>query len=217
MAAETKNSKGKEREANQGERMSLDVLKGDPVNPRDIEGKALDGLGVSLETFGDLAGIVFNLTTGELVAGHQRMKKLRAEGLTEWFRGGDSAWLFHPKTGERFEIRLVEWDKTKQRLANLTANNPRIQGDFTEEALAQLREIDPAELKGPLLDGLLEDLTAEFDPAEDEPADDDKTGEDETDRTQTGFMVIVECTDETHQTTLIQRFEKEGLKCRALI
>ncbi len=31
------------------------------------------------------------------------------------------------------------------------------------------------------------------------------------------FLVLVECTDESQQTALLQRFQAEGLKCRALL
>ena len=31
------------------------------------------------------------------------------------------------------------------------------------------------------------------------------------------FLVLVECTDEAEQTALLQRFQAEGLKCRALL
>jgi hypothetical protein len=31
------------------------------------------------------------------------------------------------------------------------------------------------------------------------------------------FLVLIECADEAEQTTLLQRFQQEGLKCRALL
>lgn len=39
-------------------------------------------------------------------------------------------------------MRFVDWDATKQRMANLVANNPKISGEFTEDALAQLKELE---------------------------------------------------------------------------
>lgn len=204
--------------ATKPEKMQFDIVHEDPVNPRDISDKALEGLGVSMETFGDLSGIVFNLTTGQLVAGHQRCKKLRAEGVTEWFRDGDQAWALHPKTGERFPIRLVEWDEKKHRLANLSANNPQIQGEFTEVALEQLRDIDAAELQTLHMDELVVDLQAEFDPQEEEPGEGDgEGGEDDSDRVPDDFAIVVKCKDEAHQKELINRFLDEGLECRALL
>ena len=122
-------------------RLPIAALKADPKNPRRISSEAAHGLAVSLETFGPL-DIVFNDETGELVGGHQRVSALRAAGATEVVRVGDTGYIVHPKTGERFPVRFVKWDATKQRMANLVANNPYLQGDFTEDAIAQARSLE---------------------------------------------------------------------------
>lgn len=143
-----------------GERVSLATLKADANNPRTIDDEALAGLRVSLEAFGDLSGIVLNERTGELVAGHQRLRGLRDDGATEWVRVSKiEGYVLHPKTGERFPVRIVEWDEETQRLANLAANNPHLQGQFSDLAADQIRELDEAknfnELQlGKLLDEL---------------------------------------------------------------
>lgn len=119
---------------------SLDMLRPDPENPREITNEALDGLGVSLEEFGDLSGIVFNLRTGELVAGHQRVRQLREAGAAEFVRlpgpgpGTDVArgYVDHPKSKERFDVRFVDWPRSKQRQANVVANSRAIAGHFTD-------------------------------------------------------------------------------------
>jgi DNA modification methylase len=123
--------------------------------------EARAGLGVSLATFGAL-DVVFNDATGELVSGHQRIERLKAAGATELVREGDWGYIAHPKTGERFPIRFVRWDETKQRMANLVANNPHLQGDFTEDAIDQARGLEHeahfAELE---LDKLLAEIEAQ--------------------------------------------------------
>jgi ParB-like chromosome segregation protein Spo0J len=124
------------------EKLPLDMLKADRENPRAITADALAGLGVSVEEFGDLSGIVWNERTGELVCGHQRMTALRNAGATHWERKGSQAWIVHPRTGERFPIRIVDWPPEKQRLANLTANNPEIAGEFTGAAAEQLAALE---------------------------------------------------------------------------
>jgi DNA modification methylase/ParB-like chromosome segregation protein Spo0J len=130
-------------------RLPIAVLKADPRNPRKMAPEATAGLAISMETFGAL-DIVFNQRTGELVSGHQRVAELKASGATEVTRHGDWGFITHPKTGERFPVRFVDWDETKQRMGNLVANNPAIQGDFTPDALEQVRalqdEINFAEL-----------------------------------------------------------------------
>ena len=42
--------------------------------------KARAGLGSAIERFGDISGITFNVRTGRLVCGHQRVERLRAAG-----------------------------------------------------------------------------------------------------------------------------------------
>jgi DNA modification methylase len=148
------------------------LLKADPRNARTIEAPGLRGLGVSMETFGDLSGIVWNERSGHLVAGHQRMNRLRAAGAEDWVREGASGVIVHPKTGERFGIRIVDWDDTTERMANLTANNPAIQGEFTEEAAEQLRALeDEVAFEALRLDDLRDDLDREVKKAEEERAE----------------------------------------------
>lgn len=143
---------------------SIDVLKADPQNARRISPEALAGLGVSMQTFGDLSGIVFNQRSGRLVAGHQRMEQLRAAGAKTWRRLSKAEGVIvHPKTEERFPVRIVEWDDTTERLANLAANNPEIQGEFTAEALAQLKALDEhVDFEGLRLDDLYASLEKEI-------------------------------------------------------
>jgi hypothetical protein len=122
---------------------SIDLLRPDPANPRRITPEAATGLGVSMGTFGDIAVVTYNERTGELVAGHQRMAQLRAAGATTWHRVSQTdGYVDDPKTGERFRVRIVDWDPTKQRAANLVANNPHIAGEYSPEALAQLKAIE---------------------------------------------------------------------------
>lgn len=123
-------------------RVPLSTLAADPRNPRRISDEAAAGLAVSAETFGDLSGIVFNDRTGQLVAGHQRVKVLREAGAKEFHREGDRGHVEHPKTGERFPIRFVDWDETRQTMANIVANNPHIAGDFTEDVVGQAKALE---------------------------------------------------------------------------
>jgi hypothetical protein len=196
---------------------SIDILKGDPANPRSIEERALVGLGVSLEDFGDLSGIVFNDETGELVTGYQRLMSLRSASATHWSRTDESSgFIAHPKTKERFGIRIVRWTPEKQRIANLVANNPEIQGDFTAAALEQIEALEEeahfAELGLNRLAAQLEkDLGAEAKKSEGDSDVGDQSGQ-----VSTTFSILVECLDEAHQVELLERFRDEGVKCRAL-
>jgi DNA modification methylase len=136
------------------------------MNPRKMSDEARAGLQVSLETFGDL-DIVFNERTKQIVSGHMRVAALKAAGATEMVRDGEWIYIEHPKTGERFHVRFVDRDETWQRMANLVANNPSLQGDFTEDAIEQLRGLEHeahfAELE---LDKLLAEIEAQQEDAE---------------------------------------------------
>ena len=192
-------------------KLAVGILKADPKNPRTIEAPALRGLGVSMETFGDLSGIVWNEKTGRLVAGHQRMNRLKAAGVDEWTREGNEGFITHPKTGEVFKIRIVDWDETTERMANLSANNPEIQGEFTEEAALQLRGLEEeAKFQDLMLHELQADLDKEVSRLE-EGADDQSGSVHDT------YAIIIECATEPEQTKLLERFMKEGLNCRAIV
>ena len=123
------------------ERLPIAILAADPKNPRRITDEARTGLGISLETFGPL-DIVFNETTKELVSGHMRIERLKAAGATEMIRDGEWCYVEHPKTKERFPVRMVAWDRTRQMMANLVANNDALGGTFTEDAIEQARSLE---------------------------------------------------------------------------
>ena len=134
-------------------RFSLQLLRPDPNNPRTIMPEAADGLRYSMAEFGDLAGVVWNDATGELVAGHQRLDQLRKAGATTFHRepfigpGTDTGagYVQHPITHERFPVRFVAWERRKQQAANLAANSRALAGQFTAgvvDALDGLRQTD---------------------------------------------------------------------------
>jgi len=95
-----------------------------------------------MQEFGDLGGVVFNLTTGHVVGGHQRLKNL------------DPTWKItkrqeHDKTGTvacgsiitpfgKFGYREVRWTLHKEMAANLAAN--KIQGEWDGAKLAPILE-----------------------------------------------------------------------------
>ena len=95
-------------------------------NPRKITAKQLDILGKSMREFGDLSGIVKNISTGNLVGGHQRLKHF------------DPAWIITKRnyiddngtiaTGYietpfgRWSYREVDWPEKREMAANVAAN-----------------------------------------------------------------------------------------------
>lgn len=117
---------------------SIEDLQPAKYNPRRIDKEAASGLRASLDKFGDISGIVFNVRTGNLVAGHQRVEQLKAMGAEVVHEYGRACL----KCGnEVFRIREVDWDESTEVQANITANNPHIAGVFTEELDDLLRSI----------------------------------------------------------------------------
>lgn len=110
-------------------------------NPRSIKPENFEGLKFSIIEFGDLSGITFNLSTGNLVTGHQRVK-----GLSQLY-GYDLPITekgIEIPDGTVFPVRFVEWSIEKEKAALIAANNPHIQGEFTidlQSLLIDLNEI----------------------------------------------------------------------------
>lgn len=118
-------------------------------NPRKVTDARLAVLRKQLLEFGDLGGVVFNVTSKELVTAHQRVKEfdrakadIRVERrFKPATRSGTTAEGVIVVNGERFSYREVEWPERKARLAMVAANNHA--GEWEEETLrGLLKEID---------------------------------------------------------------------------
>lgn len=95
----------------------FDEIKTWDENPRKISDKALEGLRSSMERFGYVEPIVFNENTGRIVGGHQRFRILVEEGVAE------------------ANMVVVSLSDEEERAANITLNNPEIEGTFSDPAL----------------------------------------------------------------------------------
>jgi DNA modification methylase len=128
-----------------------------PFNPRSITEDAIGGLAISINEFGDLSGITFNRHTGNLVCGHMRVK-----ALTDKY--GDLEVADNKitlPTGQAFNVRIVDWPLSKEKAANIAANNHHIAGDWTSELGTLLDEIkeDNSDLFSDLnFDSLFDDV-----------------------------------------------------------
>ena len=109
-------------------------------NPRVITAEQQKMLQASMKEYGDLGGIVFNVKTGRLVGGHQRIKQLDPawaivkEEITDETGTVASGYIETPHG--RFSYREVAWTETKEKAANVAAN--KMGGMFDDELLAQL-------------------------------------------------------------------------------
>jgi hypothetical protein len=106
-----------------------------PINPRVINEEDLAKLKSNMDLFGDLSSIVINKTTGHRVSGHQRIKTLgpcelidRVESIEPDGTVERAAVL--DEHGNRWPVRIVEWDEEKERAAALAANASGGRWDF---------------------------------------------------------------------------------------
>jgi len=196
-----------------GELTSITQLKGAAYNPRSITEEALEGLQHSLAGFGDISGIVWNKRTGNLVAGHQRLRALR-EKYGKDLKLVDGVLV---ADHQRFTVRVVDWDEATEKAANVTANNPNIAGEFTDGLQAVLEEIEanqPDLMPYLNLDELLDramqgdQKRAGNHPLTDPPEEDVRLDE--------SFQVVVECDSEAKQRSTFEKLKREGYKCRVL-
>lgn len=118
-----------------------DLFRPMPDNPRTISKEAAKGLGESLKRFGDISGLVWNKRMNCLICGHQRVKALSetyGDRLSVWVEDGEY-WI-GVKGEIKWHIRVVDWDIEDAYLANITANNPYLMGEYEDEGLRTILE-----------------------------------------------------------------------------
>jgi DNA modification methylase len=128
------------------ETKNINDLIGNKKNPRTMSKHDADALKKSIEEFGDLSGIVFNIKTNQLVGGHQRIetfKRMTGERnvvITQRFdtpnKVGTVAVGYITFNGEFYGYREVDWPLDRETAANIAAN--RIQGEFDLDLLAEM-------------------------------------------------------------------------------
>jgi len=106
------------------QKVKLSEVKMRTDNPRSISEKALDGLKHSLARFGYVEPIVWNKKTGNIVGGHQRYYCLVEAGVTE------------------AKMVVVDMTAEEELAANLTLNNPEIEGEWSDEAADLLHQVE---------------------------------------------------------------------------
>lgn len=130
------------------------TLAPNPHNPRRITNEQREKLADSLKEFGDLGGIVYNLTTEQTVGGHQRVSQFRKardfkieimESFEEPLKDGTVSRGFITANQNRYAYREVQWTAAKENAANLAANQQG--GEWDESKLTEmLKDMPPADL-----------------------------------------------------------------------
>lgn len=107
--------------------MKLQDLKSHTQNPRKISDPKLKILKKTLKEYGDISNIIFNRTTGNLVGGHQRLKVMPKDAEIKMI---DKDLGYVDLEGDRFFVRFVDWDATKEKAAMIAANKGAGEWDF---------------------------------------------------------------------------------------
>ena len=138
----------------------LSDLNPHPGNPRKITDEALLKLKKSLAEFGDLSGIIYNRTTNRLIGGHQRLKVLPPDIDIQIEDGANHGHFF--LGNDKFLVRFVDWDETKEKAANIAANQHG--GEWEYPLLCNwINELDSANIDMDLLGFGDEELKAMMD------------------------------------------------------
>jgi len=120
-------------------------LKPAPYNPRTITKDTAKQLKRYMREFGDLSGIVWNKRTGHLVGGHQRVSQLPESSPVQV--EGESGTV-KDSAGNVWHVRVVDWEESKEKRANVVANNPALQGWWDIDLLGSLLTEVPYESVG---------------------------------------------------------------------
>lgn len=130
-------------------------------NPRHIGEKEYAALSRSLTRFGYVEPIVWNKRTGNIVGGHQRYRWLVEQGETE------------------ADVLVVDFDEKDELAANLTLNNPAIEGEWDEPLSDLLQQVEDQDLDM-FMDLGMEELRQAVSPKPKNPSSGDKDSPDTT-------------------------------------
>lgn len=123
--------------------LAVTDIKPAPYNPRKISEEELRGLKTSMDKFGNIAGITYNKRTGNLVTGHHRWDILNKDFDDLFFdhlRDDIHSINSKAKGFTGYLIRIVDWDKSVEKAANVAANSQQLAGKFIPEILSEVLE-----------------------------------------------------------------------------
>lgn len=174
------------------DRVAPAELTANPLNHRTHPPRQRKVIEGSIEEIGFVRSVTVNRVTGHLVDGHERVRQAIETG---------QMWI---------DVEYVE----------LTAEEERKALAILDRS-SELAEIDSGALERllgqtTLSDDALRELAAEM-AAEAQMCIDGAGSSAEPVLGDMQYSIVVECSDEREQASLLERFESEGLTCRAMI
>lgn len=98
-------------------------------NPRTISDEARKKLKKNLQTVGLLGGVVWNMRSGNLVSGHQKVSIMDAVNRYDAETGANDY---------EFRVQVVDFDDKTEKEQNLFMNNRAVQGTYDDDMLREL-------------------------------------------------------------------------------
>jgi ParB-like chromosome segregation protein Spo0J len=194
------------------EYVPLDKLIRWPRNPKEHD---LGAINQSIERFGFVNPIIVDETSGKIVAGHGRvdtLQQLKVSGAKApaGITTAGNTWLVPV-------IRGVAFKSESEAEAYIVADNQlTILGGWDDAKLGQVLA-DLAAQDG--LDGTgfdkddVDDLLKRLNGEDESPA----TPRDQGQLGELQYRIVVECGNEQEQVRLLEKFDAEGIVCKALI
>jgi hypothetical protein len=93
------------------------------ANARTISDSAMSGLEASMDRFGYVEPIVVNCNTMRIIGGHKRCSILIANGVRE------------------ATVMMADLPREDEQVANITLNNPKIEGIWDDSVFSLLRDV----------------------------------------------------------------------------
>lgn len=107
--------------------VKLSDMKPMPDNARTMSDSSLAALEICVEEFGYVEPIVWNKRTGHIIGGHQRHSVLKDKGVL------------------MATVVVVDIPEEQEAEANLSLNNPKIEGRWDDTASALIEKVEEAE------------------------------------------------------------------------
>jgi ParB-like chromosome segregation protein Spo0J len=176
------------------EKVPIGSIHLDPSNANTHDEQDIASLMAKLATFTQVEPLLVQAKTRKVIGGNGRLEAMRRLGWTE------------------VEVRLLDVDNVTATVMAIALNTR--QSKLDDDILA--RQVQSLQDEGFDIDALgftdqeIEDLFGKEEPEQD-PAE----GQEEI--LPESWMIVVECKTEQEQVALLERFQQEGLSCRAFV
>ena len=176
--------------------VSIDTIHPWDQNPRK-NSKAVREVMRSIKRFGFSSPIIARKANGEIIAGHTRYEAAKRLRLTT------------------VPVRFMDLDESEAHVLALADNKLGEIAEWDDGSLGRiLSDLDSDSVELELGTGFGAD---EIDKLLGFDEKDSLMGDAPIEGSSGQISIVIECESETHQRDLLERFDAEGLKCRALI